>query len=296
MKNTPSDGPIRPPTSLQSAITDNYAHLSATLRTVADYIVENGFEVATRSLRSVAQESSLSPSSFSRLARAVGFLDYEALREQARKELATSANRFADKAQQLHDDVNLPLLPRQVKACISNIESLLTDVAPQDLEDTVDSLAAAEKVLLVGGLSSASFADYFSYLTSWFNGNWSVAGRNGVSLASSLARMGKRDVLVVIAKSPYAKRSVMAAQIAAEQGITVIVITDSHTFPGIRHARHVFIQQTESPQFFSSYAATIVLIETLVGMLLAQAGTPAVNQIQQIVEQNRRLDEFSNAL
>lgn len=285
-----------PPTSLQAAITESYANLSDTLQSVADFIIDNGFSVATRSLRSVAQESKLSPSSFSRFARAIGFPDYEALREQARIELASSANRISDKAKQLHDEADLPLLPRQVKACVSNIQALLTDISNQDLEDTVDSLAAARNVVIVGALSSAGFADYFSYLTSWFDGNWSVAGRNGVTLASSLTRMNKQDVLIVISKSPYANRSVMAAEIAAEHGVTVIVITDSHTFPGIKHAKHVFIQQIESPQFFSSYAATIVLIETLSGMLLARAGANAVNEIQQVVEQNRRLDEFSHPL
>lgn len=283
-------------TTLQVAITENYANLSDTLQSVADFIVSNGFAVATRSLRSVASESKLSASSFSRLARAIGYPDYEALREQARLELADSANRITDKAKKLRDDADLPLLPRQVKACVANIQALLTDINTHELEETVDSLAAARNVVIVGALSSAGFADYFSYLTSWFEGNWSVAGRNGVTLASSLTRLTDQDVLIVISKSPYAKRSVMAAQIAAEQGATVIVITDSHTFPGISHAQHVFIQQTESPQFFSSYAATIVLIETLSGMLLARAGPHAANEIQNVVEQNRRLDEFSNPL
>jgi DNA-binding MurR/RpiR family transcriptional regulator len=236
----------------------------------------------------------MSPSSFSRLARAIGFPDYEALRDRAREELASSTRSFADKAQQLHDDADLPLLPRQVQACVANIQSLLTDISTTELEDTVDSLALANNVTIVGALGSAGFADYFSYLTSWFDGSWNVAGRNGVTLASSLTRMNDEDVLIVISKAPYAKRSVMAAEIAAEHGATVIIITDSHTFPGIKHAKHVFIQQIESPQFFSSYAATLVLIETLSGMLLARAGAQAVTKIQQVVEQNRRLDEFSN--
>lgn len=282
--------------SLQVAVSENYVNLSGTLQRVADFVINNGFAVATRSLRSVAQESELSPSSFSRLARAIGFSDYEALREQARKELASSANRITDKAKQLYDDAELPLLPRQVEACLSNVQALLSDISNQDLENTVNSLAAANNVIVVGALGSAGFADYFSYLTGWFDGNWSVAGRNGTTLASSLTRMNEQDALIVISKAPYAKRSVVAAQIAAEQGAKVVVITDSHTFPGNKYAHHVFIQQVESPQFFSSYAATIVLIETLSGMLLARAGTHAVNQIQQVVEQNRRLDEFSNPL
>jgi len=144
-----------------------------------------------------------------------------------------------------------------------------------------------------GSLSSASFTDYFSYLTSWFDDRWSVAGRNGLTLASTLTRLTKNDVVIVISKAPYAKRAVLATRMAAERGATIIVLTDSHTFPAIKHAKHVFIHKTESPQFFVSYASTLVLIETLTGMLLARAGKKAITDIESLVAQNQLLDEIS---
>lgn len=282
--------------SVQASIAENYDQLSGALRLSADFIVNNGFEVATRSLRSIAAESDLSPSSFSRLARAIGFEDYEQLRDRARDELAESANAFTTKAQQLHVDADMPFLPRQVQACVSNIESLLVDIDEQELDAAVDTLANADNVTIIGSLSSAGFADYFAYLTSWFDGRWSVAGRNGVTLASTLTRLKKNDVIIVISKAPYAKRAVLATKMAAERGASIILLTDSHTFPAIKHAKHVFIQKIESPQFFSSYAATLVLIETLTGMLLARAGKQAINKIQNVVDVNQQLDEIPHAL
>ena len=282
--------------TVQSSIAGNYDHLSVALKLAADFIVNNGFEVATRSLRSIAAESELSPSSFSRLARAIGYEDYEQLREHARDELASNANQFTSKAKQLHADADLPFLPRQVQACVSNIQSLLSDTNQTELDATVDSLVAANRVTIFGSLSSAGFADYFSYLTSWFDERWSVAGRNGLTLASSVARLTNKDAVIIISKAPYAKRTVLAANMAAERGATIIVLTDSHAFPAIKHAKHVFIQKIDSPQFFSSYAATLVLIETLTGMLLARAGKQAVEEIQNIAEQNRKLEEIQNTL
>lgn len=279
--------------SVQASIAENYEQLSDALKLAADFIVNNGFEVATRSLRSIATESELSPSSFSRLARAIGYEDYEQLRDHARDELACSSNQFTTKARQLHTDAKIPLLPRQVHACVSNIQSLLNDINEDELEAAVDSLATAEKVTIIGSLSSAGFADYFAYLTSWFDGRWCVAGRNGVTLASAIARIRKNDAIIVISKAPYAKRAVLATKMAAERGATVILLTDSHAFPAVKHAKHVFIQKIESPQFFSSYAATLVLIETITGMLLSRAGNQAIDEIQNVVEQNRQLDEIA---
>jgi len=233
------------PNTVQNSIAENYGQLSSALQLAADFIVSNGFEVATRSLRSIASESNLSPSSFSRLARAIG---------------------------------------------------LVSDTNEDELEAVIDSLALAERVTIIGSLGSASFADYFAYLTSWFDGRWTVAGRNGVTLASTLLRMKKNDAVIVISKAPYAQRAIAATKMAAERGATIIVITDSHTFPAIKHAKHVFIQKVESPQFFPSYAATLVLIETLTGMLLARAGKQAVNEIQHVIEQNQQLEEIPHTL
>ena len=280
--------------TVQSSIAENYDQLSAALKLAADFIITNGFEVATRSLRSIAAESELSPSSFSRLARAIGYEDYEQLREHVRDELASNANQFATKAKQLHQDADMPLLPRQVHACVSNIESLLTDTNQNELDAAVELLATANKVTIIGALSSAGFADYFSYLTSWFDGRWSVAGRNGLTLAHSISRLDENDVIIVISKAPYAKRTVLATNMAAERGASIILLTDSHTFPAIKHAKHVFIQKIESPQFFSSYAATLVLIETLTGILLARAGKPAIADIQNTFELNQHLDELQS--
>jgi len=281
-----------PPATVQTCIAENYDQLSGALRLTADFIINNGFEVATRSLRSIAAESNLSPSSFSRLARAIGYQDYEQLRESAREELASSSNQFATKAKQQYNDPKTPFLPRQVHACVSNIQSLLNDINEDELEAAVDSLLVAENVTIVGALSSAGFADYFGYLTSWFDGRWKVAGSDGVTLASSLTRLKKNDVIIVISKAPYARRAVLATRMAAEAGATIIVLTDSHAFPAIKHAKHVFIQKIDSPLFFSSYAATLVLIETITGMLLSRSGKRAISDIQDVVEKNQRFEEL----
>jgi len=283
-----------PPTQIRAAISANYADLSDTLRTAADYLADNQLEIATRSLRALAAASGVSPASYTRLARALGFADYEALREQARLELSQRGSRFQDKARQLQNEADQPLLPRQASACVNNIKALIDDIAPEKLEQVVDCLSKARKKVVVGALASAGFADYFAYLANWFDDRWIVAGRNGASLGGVLAGLTEDDCIVIVSKHPYAHRSVRAAELAAENGAKVIVLTDSHAFPGLQFADHHFIQRTESPHFFSSYAATLVLIETITGMLVARAGSEAEARIQNVDRHNRLLDELEN--
>jgi len=283
------------PPQIRTAISASYAELSETLRIAADYIAENQVEIATRSLRSVASASGVSPASYTRLARAIGYSDYEALREQARSELSKrEEDSFQDKARRLRSDADLPLLPRQVAACIDNIQSLIDDIDPELLEQVVDRLANSRKIVVIGALASAGFTDYFAYLAKWFDDRWMVAGRNGTALGTALSGLGPQDTVLIISKHPYAHRSVRAAMVAAASGAKVIVLTDSHAFPGLQYADFHFIQRTESPNFFSSYAATLVLIETITGMLVARAGSEAEARIQEVEKHNRLLDEFEN--
>ncbi|WP_299471871.1 MurR/RpiR family transcriptional regulator [uncultured Roseibium sp.] len=284
-----------PQPKIRTAISGSYAELSETLRVAADYIAENQVEIATRSLRSVASASGVSPASYTRLARALGYSDYEALREQARYELSErEQDSFQDKARRLRSDADQPLLPRQVAACIDNIQGLVADIDPATLETVVDRLAASRKIVLIGALASAGFTDYFAYLAKWFDDRWLVAGRNGTTLGSTLAALGADDTVLIISKHPYAHRSVRAAKLASGCGAKVVVLTDSRAFPGLQYADFHFIQRTESPHFFSSYAATLVLIETITGMLVARAGSEADARIQEVDKYNRLLDEFEN--
>lgn len=282
------------PPQIKNAILANYADLTEALRTAADYLADNQIDIATRSLRSVAAASGVSPASYTRLARAIGYEDFEALREQARRELSQRGSSLQDKARQLRNDADQPLLPRQAAACVDNIKALVDDIDPSELESVVDSLAKAGRIVLVGALASAGFTDYFAYLTKWFDDRWTVAGRNGTTLGSALAGLTRSDCVVIITKHPYARRSVRAAELAAANDAKVIVLTDSHTFPGLQFADHTFIQRTESPNFFQSYAATLVLIETITGMLVARAGSEAEARIQNVDKHNRLLDELES--
>lgn len=71
----------------------------------------------------------------------------------------------------------------------------------------------------------------------------------------------------------------------------MIVITDTHTCPALAHASAHFITPTESQHFFSSYAATLVSCEIMIGMLAGRAGPPARARIADVESRNRRLNE-----
>ncbi len=281
----------------ENQLLDDYKALSQKLRVAADYVVANPVDVATRSLRSVSTASGLAPATFSRLARALGFETYEDLRELARDSVYKKVSSFSAKASQLQADArsgdHAPFLLRQSTACMANIDALADGIDLALLETVAETMHRAERVLLLGALGSAGIVEYMSYLTNFFSGKYQLASCVGASMGSMLADMDEKDAILIVTKPPFARHALQTAEMAKSQGVFVVVITDTPDCPALRHADAEFVLHTDSPQFFSSYAATIVLIETMIGMLVARAGPVAQKRISDVEARNHQLDEIS---
>ncbi|MEP5376729.1 MAG: MurR/RpiR family transcriptional regulator [Hyphomicrobiales bacterium] len=282
--------------SIEEIIAAEYSGLSAQLRKAADFVVAHPLDVATRSLRSVSKTSGVSPATFSRLSRALGFETYEALREMSRLAIGPSPESFSEKAERLVAEADTPeqppFLDRQAAACMTNIMALPRLVDPAKLAEAVEALDGAKNVVVYGAYGSTGIIEYLSYMANFISGKWQIAGRIGGSIGTMLAQLISSDVVVILTKPPFAKQSIKIAKLAQEQGAYVVVITDTHTCPAVKYASNTFIIPTDSPQFFSSYAATLVLIETIIGMLVERAGPTAKKRIQDVEQKNRSLEDF----
>ncbi|MCW8843384.1 MAG: MurR/RpiR family transcriptional regulator [Rhodobacteraceae bacterium] len=278
---------------IEDRISDSYSDLSAKLKEAADYVVAHQVDVAARSLRSVSAASGVSPATLSRLARMLGFETYEEMREMCRNAVGGRAMSFSERAERLkRDQDGATVLERQSSACVGNITDMAETLDRARLEATVEALAKARNVVLFGALSSTGIVEYMAYLANYFCTNWSLAGRMGASLGATLSSLDETDVLLIVTKAPYASRAVHAADLAREAGAKIVVLTDSHTCPALQHATFSFILPSDSPQFFSSYAATLVLVETVIAMLVARSGEDADQRIRDVEARNRRLGEF----
>ena len=272
-----------------------YASLSEKLRQAADYVVEHPVDVATRSLRSVSKDAGLSPAAFSRMSAALGYDSYEDLRDVLRLSIKRQPSSFSqrvDALQQRHEAGKIDFGTQHVADCVANIQDNENLFQGPPLEHAVDKLQKARRVLVFGGLGSTGVAEYLTYMANFVADNWSMASRMGASLSSGLVGMDERDVLIVITKPPFANKAVSAAKGAREAGIFVIVISDTHTCPALQYASAALNVRTDSQHFFSSYAATLVLAEIIVGMLAARLGNAARNRIAKVEEHNRELGEI----
>ncbi len=288
--------------SFPQTLSLTYAKLSPRLKQAADYIVANPTMVATHSLRAIATDARLAPVTFTRLARATGYKNYEELRNVLRAQINQLADTFSHGLQKLRDESKsgatknnkLGFANKHLQACAQNLQAFNLGHDTKVLEAVVEHIHKSRKVAVLGGLGSTGISEHMAYSAGFIADNWQLVGRVGSSLGSSLVGLDDQDSLIVITKPPYARASIQAVELAQKQGVFVVVITDTHTCPAISKASESFIVPTATSHFYSSYVATLALIECIIGLLAERAGSSAQLRISEIETSNRYVEYYSN--
>ncbi len=273
--------------------------LSPKLKNADEFVMAHPDEVATRSLRQVAKAANLTPPTLSRLARALDCETYEDLREICRGELKRRNRVLADKAQALlklsSEDGPADksgVFYVQARSAMENVQELMESVELDKLRAAADALAHARRVVLFGTSSGLALVNYFRCMAGMAFDNWRVAGADGAFWATEMARLGPEDVVFVVSSRPYGAHPVRAAEVARDAGAAVIAVTDNLQSPYAGIASNCFIVETESPQFFPSHVAPLVLIEGLMGMVVRRAGKQAAGRIRSTESTGHELQEY----
>lgn len=285
---------IVPQSKLKDLTPGKLQSLSPQLRKAARYVVEHPGEVATRSQRFIAESANLSAPTFTRLAHAIGYDSYDALRETCRVEVLHKRTVLAEKARELvdADETDAGFAARHAAATVRNIEALITGLDPEALETAAQMLARARQVALLGVMSARPIVDYAMYLANMSLAGWKVPGRSGYGLASDLADLGPEDVCIVFSIEPYAAQAIELAREVTEKNVPLLALTDNHLSPVAEHAQHCFCIGTQSPQFFPSHVAAMVFFEAIIGMVIQMKGTEAQLRIAAVERQNHKLGEY----
>lgn len=125
-------------------------------------------------------------------------------------------------------------------------------------------------------MGSAAIGKHLDYMAAFASENWTFP-EDSATWSRAMWGLGKQDAAVIVAHTPYARQSVERAKFVHSTGAFLVSITDDIASPMIPVSSANFIVPTESPQFFPSYVATLLLIESIMGMLVRR-GRPAVKE------------------
>lgn len=294
MEQQPASVAAHPPAvdlkDLLAHITQRYPELSPQLRQAAKIVLERPEDVALRSMRALAGEAGVPPSTMVRLAKALDQPSYEAFRRVFQEALRTSGTDFVARAEWLQ---RLPeggrasgVVGGMAEAILSNVETAFRGNEPATLAAAAEQLRTARSAFVVGVGGMHAPAAYFHYVARMTRPNVVLAQPLMASMVDELAGIGTKDVALVLSVAPYAAQSVETATFAKASGAHVIAVTDSRTAPLAPLADTLLLVPTATPQFFPSQAATIALLETLIALLVSSGDKAVLARLEE-VEQHR---------
>ncbi|MEM1200307.1 MAG: silent information regulator protein Sir2, partial [Pseudomonadota bacterium] len=135
---------------LIDTLSGNYASLSPQLRLAAKHVMDRPEDVALKSMRAVAADAGVAPSTMVRLAQASGFKSYDAFREPFQDSVRSGGTSFASRTEWLvqlagEGDTG-QLTGSMAEAVISNVENAFRGIETETLEEAAQLLRNANRV------------------------------------------------------------------------------------------------------------------------------------------------------
>jgi DNA-binding MurR/RpiR family transcriptional regulator len=287
---------MSPTIDIARHISQRFETLTPQQRRAARFLLDHPTEVALKSMRDLAQAAGVPPVTFVRLARALDFADYNALRAVFQGDVRQARPRagFSGKARDLQlragGDQVLTLVKELFEAEIDNIELTFSQNHPDRLVAAAEMMERAERLFVLGRRSCHPTAAFFHYVHRLFRAN-TVLVPDGQA-ADCLRDAGPDDVLLVVSVQPYTAETIEAARWARERGTRLIAITDDRLSPIGRLADVVLIVGTATPSFFHSIVPMVALAQALLALLVARGGDATLAAIVASEQQLARFQVY----
>lgn len=269
---------------LIQTLRDRAGDLSPQLQRAAMLLETHQHDIALLSMRDLARRCDLPPATFSRLARALGFDDFAALREICVNQLRQQADGFAGRASALQsngaDAEAATSDAERIGAAIgAHVQSTFSSANLAVLDTVAAELCRARRVYLVGARSCLALTHAFGYAAQLFDDKVTLCSGAGNTLADPLRFCEARDIVIAVTFDPYTREVVEAMQYAHERGARLVYVTDSAIAPGAELAWQQLVAPVAIPSFFHSLAAPLALLDALLMTWFRHAGPSALARL-----------------
>lgn len=255
----------RPAQTVRDLLRAHHAKLTQSERRFAAHLLEDYPSAGLASITMVAQNAGVSTPTVARLVQKLGFKGYPQFHAALLAELQAKVSgptqrrdNWASEAPASH------LLNRFSTAVTQNLERTFANIDSDRFDAAAQALSGTEgRLFIVGGRITQALAEYA------FTHFQAIRPRVTHMTASSatwpqyLLDMQAGDLLLIFDVRRYEGSLLRLAEMAAEQGVLVILITDQWGSPISEQARFTFNCWVEIPSAWDSNIATMLLLESL---------------------------------
>jgi DNA-binding MurR/RpiR family transcriptional regulator len=219
-------------------------------------------EYVLLSLRQLAHNLRLDPSTLLRVLRSLGFrqfADFRAYLHERAVALATSIEAMEQRPQ--HS--GLPgLIQSSLDRDLNNLRELRNSLDPEKVVSLAKRIWSARRVVVLAGDMTASLGSYFEYTHAMLGFNMVSATTPG-EMIHRTRPLNKQDVVIAITFGRGLIHTVEALRQASRKGAHCAGISDSYLSPIVGLCKDFFVTPTDRISFANSYASAMAFINAL---------------------------------
>ncbi len=248
----------------QERIQCHYETLSDQQRKVANFLLKHPDAVVMMTTLSVSRQTRTSEATVSRLCQVLGYRGWSALQQEAQNDLLERrALRKASSSGVSSEPIHT--IAEWDKELITQMQETLREDL---LDETVNRVAAARRIVVAAGRSSFPLAQYLGHYLQVFLRN-TVIVNSGNQWTDELRQVEPDDVIILFFFPRYAKGSFDLAQFAAQHKMSLILVTDSGLMTPHVDSQAIFYVPVYTTFAVDSKAAVMTFIHIFLSRLVS---------------------------
>ncbi|WP_049567438.1 MurR/RpiR family transcriptional regulator [Nocardiopsis sp. SBT366] len=238
----------------------------------------------------VAARAEVNVATVVRAAQQLGFTGWPALRVELRSRYLASLSAGEVLAEHAGSDTDP--VRAAVRSDRENLRLLERTLEPERVRAVAAAIHGARSTLVLGSGTFAAPGVQLSHAAGIMGYDVRSLDSGGTALTNALARMGEGDLLVVcdLWMLPVALRR--AVEIAAEESVSIALITDRRDSPLGVLADHVVAVPSEGVGMFPSLTAAMTVVHAVLAELARAGGESALESVRRAEELWRRAELF----
>ena len=254
------------PESLSSYIQARFDEFSRSQKDVAQYIVDHLDDVAFQTAEELARRANTSSSTVVRFSQALGFEGYPELQHSAREEYrrrhaSGPANGAAVAAPLFALDQNE--FETSLAADHVNVEETARKVSRRTVEQAIDAIVAAPKLLIAGTDQMAFFASYLRHLLMLLDLRAEIVASPSQEALGRLSRIDEETLVIGLSAGRPHPLVVRSMKLARHRQAQTMAITDATLSDIGEHSDLTLYYSSNGPSFTRSNTSLLAIVQAL---------------------------------
>ncbi|GHB20227.1 RpiR family transcriptional regulator [Pseudovibrio japonicus] len=232
----------------------------------AKYALANPDRIALGTTAEIASAAGVQPSTLVRFAQTLGFDGFSQMQQIFQGQLVGRSNEYTERLNKIHESgTNTPasILGNFIASSKQSLDELLMQVDTIALDKTIEALATAETIHLLGLRRAFPVVSYLHYTLGKMRVRTNLLEFTGGILEERVQFINENDALFVATFSPYSPEVVEFASKAFGRGVKVLSLTDSVLSPIARVSSTVLEVHEAEHGAFRSLSTTMCLATSL---------------------------------